>query len=82
MTETKDKPKRGRGRLIKYKTDEERRLAYNAQVKESMLRNPFHCDFCNQTYHIASRNRHLKTKKHKKSYKKSFKKWRLRNLKN
>ena len=47
MTENVIQPKRSRGRLKKYHNDENKRLAYNRQIKQCMLRNPFHCDICN-----------------------------------
>ena len=52
MTENISQPKRNRCRPKKYHNDEDRRLAYNVQIKECMLRNPFHCDICNRTYHM------------------------------
>ena len=41
-----------------------KRLAYNRQIQECMLRNPFQCDICNHTYHMASKSKHLRSNKH------------------
>ena len=64
MTENVIQPKRSRGRLKKYHNDEDKRLAYNRQRKECMLRNPFHCNIGNHTYHMASKSKHLRSNKH------------------
>ena len=29
-----------------------------------MLRNLFHCDICDRTYHMASKSKHLRSNKH------------------
>ena len=63
-TDNIDQPKRGRGRPKKYLTDEERKHAYNEQVKECMRRNPFYCNVCDHTYHMECKSRHLITRKH------------------
>ena len=62
MTENIIRPKRSRGRPKKYHNDEDKRLAYNRQIKECMLRNSFHCDICDRTYHMASK--HLRSNQH------------------
>ena len=62
MTGNVIQQKRNRGKPKKYHNDEDRRLAYNVQLKECMLGNPFHCDICNRTYHMASK--HLRSNKH------------------
>ena len=64
MTETVYQAKSGPGRPKKYSTDEERRLAYNEQVKACMSRNPFYCNVCDHRYHMASKSKHLRTTKH------------------
>ena len=64
MTETNNKPQRGRGRPRKYFIDEERKQEYKRYVKECMERNPFYCVFCDHTYHMASKSKHLKSKIH------------------
>ena len=46
MTENVTQPKCPRGRPKKYHNDEDKKLAYNRQIKERMLRNPFHCNIC------------------------------------
>ena len=48
----------------KSKHDEDKRLTYNRQIKECMLRNPFHCDVCNHTHQMASKSQHLRSNKH------------------
>ena len=67
MTENVIQPKRGRGRPKKCHNDEDKRLAYNRQIKEYIWRNPFHWDICNHTYHMASKSKHLRSNKHIKS---------------
>ena len=52
--------------LKKYFTKEERKCANNRYTKKCMERNPFYCDVCDHTYHMASKRKHLSTKKHKK----------------
>ena len=66
MTETNNivQPKRGRGRPKKYFTEKERKRANNEYAKKCMESNPFYCDVCDHTYHIASKSKHLRTKKH------------------
>ena len=70
MTETNNivQPKQGRGRPKKCFT-EERKRANNGYTKKCMERNLFHCDVCDYTYHIASKSKHLRTKKHIKNEK-------------
>ena len=72
MTETINKPKRGRGRPKKYFTDEDRKQADKRcmGIKEGMERNPFYCLFCNHTYHMASKSKHIKSKKHRRNIEK------------
>ena len=74
MTQTnnieKPKPKRGPGRPKKYFTDEERKQADKRYVKECMERNPFYCVFCDHTYHMASKSKHIKSKKHIRNFEK------------
>ena len=67
MTKNVIQPKRNRGRPKKYHNDEDRRAAYSIKIKECMLRNSFHCDICNRTYHMASKSKHLRSNKHVKS---------------
>ena len=65
MTETTVmKPKRGCGRPKKYFTDKERKEADKHYVKKCMENNPFHCGVCDHIYHMASKSKHLKSKKH------------------
>ena len=64
MTENVIQLKRRRGRPKKYHNDEDKRLAYNRQIKECVLRNPFHCDIYDGTYHMASKSKHLRSNKH------------------
>ena len=64
MTENVIQPKRSRGRPKKYHNAEDKRPAYNRQIKECMLRNPFQCDICDHTYHMASKSKHLRSNKH------------------
>ena len=66
MTKTNniDQPKRGRGRPKKYFTEEERKRANNGYTKKCMERNPFYCNVCDHTYHMASKSKHLSTKQH------------------
>ena len=64
MTKNVIQPKRSHGRPKKYHNDEDKRLAYNRQIREYMLRNPLYCDICNHTYHMASKNKHLRSNKH------------------
>ena len=52
MTETNNRPK-------KNFADEERKQADKRYVKECMERNSF-CVFCDHTYHMASKSKHLK----------------------
>ena len=67
MTENVIQPKRSRDRSKKYHNDEDKRLAYNIQIQECMLRNLFHCDICGHTYHMASKSKHLRSNKHMKT---------------
>ena len=67
MTENVIQLKRSRGRPKKYHNDEDKRLAYYRQIKEFMLRNPFHCDICDHTYHMSSKSKHLRSNKHMKN---------------
>ena len=71
MTETNNigQPKRGRGRLEEYFTEEERKQANNGYTKKCMERIPFYCDVSYHTYHMASKSKHLRTKKHIKNLK-------------
>ena len=73
MTESNNivPPKRGLGRPKKYFIEEERKRANNGYTKKCMERNPFHCDISDHTYHMASKSKHLRTKKGKKSKKQS-----------
>ena len=64
MTQTVDKPKRGPGRPKKYFTDKERKQADKRYVKECMERKSYYCHFCDHAYHMASKSKHLKSKKH------------------
>ena len=64
MTENVIQPKRSRSRPKKYYNDEDKRLTYNRQIKECMLRTPFHCDICNHTYHMGSKSKHLISNEH------------------
>ena len=64
MTQTVDKPKRGPRRPKKYFTDEEREQADKRYVKKCMENNPFHFGVCDHIYHMASKSKHLKSKKH------------------
>ena len=64
MTENVIQPKCSRGRPKKYHNDEHKRPANNRQITECMLRNLFHCDICNHTYHMASESKHLRSNKH------------------
>ena len=64
MTETVDKPKRGRGRPKKYHTEEEKKQADKRYVKECMERNPYYCEHCKRMYHMASKSKHLISKTH------------------
>ena len=66
MTETNNivQLKRGRSRPKKYFTEEERKLANNGYTKMFLERNSFYCDVCDHTYHMASKSKHLRTKKH------------------
>ena len=72
MTETNNivQPKRCRGRPKKYFTDEERKQADKQYVKECMERNPFYCDVCDHIHHMASKSKHLKSRKHIKNIEK------------
>ena len=56
MTENVIQSKCSSGRPKKYHNDEDKRLAHNRQIKECMLRNPFHCDICDRTYHMTSKH--------------------------
>ena len=67
MTENVIQPKRSRGRPKKYHNNEDKRLAYNRQIKGCMLRNPFYFYICDHKYHMASKNKHLRSNKHKKN---------------
>ena len=67
MTENVIQPKSHCGRPKKYHNDEDTRLTYNRQIKECMLRNPFQCDICDCTYHIASKSKHMGSNKHLKN---------------
>ena len=64
MTEKSDKTKCGRRRPKKYHTEEERKQADKRYEKECMERNPYYCEHCDRTYHMASKNKHLISKKH------------------
>ena len=64
MTKNVIQPKRNRGGPKKYHDDEDKRLAYNRQINTCMLRNHFHCDICDHTYHMASKNKHFRSNKH------------------
>ena len=70
MTETNNKPKLGCGKPKNYFTDEERKQADKRYVKECMERNPFYCVFCDHTYHMTSKRKHIKSKKHIKNFEK------------
>ena len=67
MTEHLIQPKRSRGRPRKYHNDKDGRLAYNKQIKECMLRNPFQCDICDCTYHMATKSKQMRSNKHLKN---------------
>ena len=67
MTENVIQPKRSRGRPKKYYNDEDKRLAYNRQIKECMLRNSFHCDIYDHKYHMTSKSKYLRYNKHMKN---------------
>ena len=65
MTENNiDQPKRGCGRPKKYLTEEERKQANNGYTKKCMEINPYHCNVYDHTYHMASKSKHPRTKKH------------------
>ena len=66
MTENEIQPKLFQSRSKKYHDDEDRRLAYNRQIKECMLRNPFQCDICD---HMARKSKHVRSNKHLKKLK-------------
>ena len=72
MTETNNivQPKQGHGRPKKYFTKEERKCTNNEYTKKCMESNPFYCNVCDHTYHMASKSKHLRTKNHKKSFEK------------
>ena len=71
MTETNiEKPKCGRGRPKKCFTEEERKKADKRYVKDCMERNPFYCMFCDHTYHMAIKSKHIKSKKHLRNFEK------------
>ena len=61
MTENVIQPKRSHGKPKKYHNDKDKKLAYNRQIKECMLRNPFHCGICDHTYHMSSKSKRLNT---------------------
>ena len=63
MAENVIQPKRSRSRPKEYHNDEDKRPAYNGQINECMLRNPFHCDICNHIYQMASKSKHLRSNK-------------------
>ena len=67
MTENVIQPERSCGRPKKYYNDEDKRLAYNRQIKECLLRNPFHHDICDHMYHMSSKSKHLRSNKHMKN---------------
>ena len=71
MTETNNivQSKRGCGRPKKYFIEEERKRANNGYTKKCMEINPFLCDVCIRTYHMASKSKHLRSKKHIKNQK-------------
>ena len=64
MTENIIQPKCSRGRPERYHDNgEDKRLAYNRQIKEWMLRSPFPYDICSCTYSMASKSKHLRSDK-------------------
>ena len=67
-----DKPKRGVGRPKKYFTDEERKQADKRDIQKCMENNPFHCDVCYHIYHMASKSKHLKSKKRRRNLEKKI----------
>lgn len=64
MTNNMVQPKRGPGRPKKYLTVEEKKNANKECVKSCMLKNAFYCEACDRMYHMASKSKHIKTRKH------------------
>ena len=64
------KPKHGCERPKKYFTDENKKKADKRDVKKCMGNNSSHCDLCDRIYHMASKSRHLRSKKHIRNFEK------------
>ena len=54
----------GRGRPIKYTSDEDRQRANKDNKTKYMLNKQWTCETCQYTANLASKWMHLKTKKH------------------
>lgn len=52
----------GRPRI--YQTKEEALRAVRAQTKEWMNTHKWECETCHRSYHVTTKHKHLKTKKH------------------
>lgn len=53
-----------RGRPKKYHTPEEIKEANKLYVKKHMNSHKWHCKICEKDYHVASKAKHIKSKKH------------------